>query len=52
VHFIDWYDYSASGQSLINQTFKIHGQKYTLLERLGGGGFGSVWSAVCPDGVY
>lgn len=37
-------------KSLANQTFKIQGQSYTFIKRLGGGGFGSVWSATTPNG--
>jgi hypothetical protein len=46
------YDYTATGPSLKNRTFKIQGHMYTLIDRLGGGAFGSVWSAVSPDGKY
>ena len=52
MYWTDPYDYSTSGPSLENQTFKIRGQKYTLSERLGGGAFGSVWSAVSSDGNF
>lgn len=48
------YRYSSerdqSTKSLANQTFEIQGQSYTFIKRLGGGGFGSVWSAVTPIG--
>ncbi|UJR07804.1 hypothetical protein I4U23_012088 [Adineta vaga] len=37
-------------QSLRNQTFTIQKQSYTLIRRLGGGAFGSVWSAQTPQG--
>jgi len=37
-------------RALHNQTFNIQGQTYTLLRRLGGGAFGSVWSASSPNG--
>ncbi|CAF1646541.1 unnamed protein product [Adineta ricciae] len=37
-------------QSLRNQTFTIKDQSYTLISRLGGGAFGSVWSARTAGG--
>ncbi|CAF3537327.1 unnamed protein product [Rotaria sp. Silwood1] len=36
--------------ALRHKTFTIQGTQYTLLDRLGGGAFGSVWSAVTPLG--
>lgn len=41
-----------SSLSLKNQRFKVRDQTYTFLKRLGGGAFGSVWSAVSSDGNY
>ena len=55
MHFLGVYGFNgASGLdlSLRHQTFNIKGRRYTLLDRLGGGAFGSVWSAVTPDGNY
>ncbi|UJR24403.1 hypothetical protein I4U23_005780 [Adineta vaga] len=35
---------------LQNQTFRIHSQVYTLIDRRGGGSFGSVWASSTPQG--
>ena len=40
----------AGDYSLQNQTLFIKDRNYTLRKRLGGGAFGSVWSATTPDG--
>jgi len=52
VHRIGQYNSYSLDESLKNQKFNIQGQIYTLLDRLGGGAFGSVWSAVSRDGKY
>ncbi len=52
LHRIDQFRFNVPDRSLKNQTLTIQGQRYTLLDRLGGGAFGSVWSAVSPDGNY
>jgi hypothetical protein len=37
---------------LKNETFRIHNQFYTLLDRRGGGSFGSVWASRTANGNY
>ncbi len=37
---------------LPNQTFRIKGQFYTLLNRLGSGKFASVWESTTQNGNY
>ena len=49
---LEWRNDKATGPALPNQTFTIQGQKYTLIKKLGRGGFGAVWSAISPDGKY
>jgi hypothetical protein len=42
----------TSDSWLQNQTFRIKGDNYTLLDRRGGGTFGSVWASQASNGKF
>lgn len=58
MHFLEIFVLGAIGtprsiarkESLVNQTFCIEGQFYTLCENLNNGAFASVWTSTTPEG--